>query len=93
MRKPSLALFAGIGRHAAWMVVGSGLAVLVLGLLLHAGSQQRQYRDMHQQQMRQLAAYHTFDVFANPPALELAERICELAPLGAESAAFALATV
>ncbi len=55
MRRPSLALISGIGRHAAWMVVGSGLAVLVLGLLLQADSQQRQYRDMHQQQMRQLA--------------------------------------
>jgi diguanylate cyclase (GGDEF)-like protein len=55
MRKPSLALLGGIGRHAAWMVVGSGLAVLLIGLLLQAASQQRQYRDMHQQQMRQLA--------------------------------------
>jgi diguanylate cyclase (GGDEF)-like protein len=56
MRKPSIALFSGIGRHAAGMVIAGGLAVLVLGLLLQAGSQQRQYQDMHQQQLRQSAA-------------------------------------
>jgi putrescine---pyruvate transaminase len=39
-------------------------------------------------QMRRLAAYHTFDVLANRPALELADRICELAPLGDRSVAF-----
>jgi adenosylmethionine-8-amino-7-oxononanoate aminotransferase len=41
-----------------------------------------------ERQMRRLAAYQTFDVMANTPALELAERIGELAPLGPESAAF-----
>src|SRR3954469_6421322 len=32
-------------------------------------------------QMRQLASYQTFGVFANRPALDLAERLAELAPL------------
>lgn len=41
-----------------------------------------------EKQTRQLAAYQTFDVFANVPALELAERICELSPLEPDSAAF-----
>lgn len=40
------------------------------------------------QQMRSLAAYQTFDFFANEPALKLADRICELAPLGDGSVAF-----
>jgi diguanylate cyclase (GGDEF)-like protein len=55
MRKPPLALFSGIGRHAATMVVACGLAAVFLGLLLQAGQQQRLYRDMHQQQLRQAA--------------------------------------
>jgi len=55
MRKPPLALFSGIGRHAATMAVACGLAAAFLGLLLQAGQQQRLYRDMHQQQLRQSA--------------------------------------
>jgi putrescine aminotransferase len=39
-------------------------------------------------QMRSLAAYHTFDVFTNPPARELARRLTESSPTGPESAAF-----
>jgi adenosylmethionine-8-amino-7-oxononanoate aminotransferase len=33
------------------------------------------------EQMRQLATYSCFGAFANPPALELAERLCSLAPV------------
>jgi len=40
------------------------------------------------EQMARLASYQTFDVFANAPALELAERVCELSSLGPRSAAF-----
>lgn len=40
------------------------------------------------EQMGRLAGYQIFDVFANGPALELADRVCELAPLGPGSAAF-----
>lgn len=32
-------------------------------------------------QMKQLEAFHTFDVYANEPALELAERVAEIAPV------------
>jgi adenosylmethionine-8-amino-7-oxononanoate aminotransferase len=39
-------------------------------------------------QMRRIAGYQIFDVVANRPALELAERLCRLAPLGEGSAAF-----
>ncbi len=39
-------------------------------------------------QMKCLAAYQTFDDFANLPALELADRVCELSPLGDESVVF-----
>lgn len=55
MRKPPIALSSGIGRHAAWMAAACGLVVMVLGLLLQAGHEQRLYRDMHQQQLRQSA--------------------------------------
>ena len=39
-------------------------------------------------QMRRLAGYHTFDVFTNPPARELARRLAESPPTGPGSAAF-----
>ena len=39
-------------------------------------------------QMRRLAAYHTFDVFTNEPARELARRLAEVSPTGPGSAAF-----
>lgn len=39
-------------------------------------------------QMRRLAGYHTFDVFTNPPARELARRLAESSPTGPGSAAF-----
>jgi putrescine aminotransferase len=39
-------------------------------------------------QMRRLAGYHTFDVFTNPPARELARRLAESSPAGPGSAAF-----
>jgi putrescine aminotransferase len=39
-------------------------------------------------QMRRLAAYHTFDVFTNHPARELARRLAEMSPTGPGSAVF-----
>jgi putrescine aminotransferase len=39
-------------------------------------------------QMRRLAAYHTFDVFSNEPARELARRLAEMSPTGPGSAVF-----
>jgi len=39
-------------------------------------------------QMRQLATYQIFDVFATRPAIELAERLAEITPTGDDSAVF-----
>ncbi|HUG73883.1 MAG TPA: EAL domain-containing protein, partial [Steroidobacteraceae bacterium] len=44
-----------MGRRTAWAVFAGGLLLLVLSVLLQAGKQHRQYRDMHQQQLRQSA--------------------------------------
>ncbi len=62
MSASPLALFSGIGRRVAWAIVACGLAVLVCGLLLQAGKQQRQYRELHQQQLRQAATYAALTV-------------------------------
>ncbi len=56
MRRAPSALLSGIGRRVVWTIVVCGLVVLALGLLLQAGKQQRQYRELHQQQLRQTAA-------------------------------------
>jgi putrescine---pyruvate transaminase len=39
-------------------------------------------------QMRRLAAYHTFDVFTNEPARDLARRLAQISPTGPGSAVF-----
>jgi putrescine---pyruvate transaminase len=39
-------------------------------------------------QMQNLAGYHTFGSMANRPALDLADRICSIAPMSGRSAAF-----
>ena len=62
MRRPSIALFSGIGRRVALAVALSGLLVVAAGLLLQAGKQQRQYREMHQVQMRQAANLATLTI-------------------------------
>jgi diguanylate cyclase (GGDEF)-like protein len=55
MRKSPVALFSGIGRQAVWMAVVCGLGVMALAVLLQADRLHHQYRDMHQQQLRQAA--------------------------------------
>jgi len=55
MRRPSLALFSGIGRRVALAISVSALLMVAVGVLLQAGKQQRQYREMRQQQLRQSA--------------------------------------
>jgi diguanylate cyclase (GGDEF)-like protein len=57
MRGTPVAVFSGIGRRIAWAIIVAGLAVLVSGILLQAGKQQRQYRELHQQQLRQAATH------------------------------------
>jgi adenosylmethionine-8-amino-7-oxononanoate aminotransferase len=54
----------------------------------NVGHGRREIADAAWAQMKRVAAYHTFDVFANEPALDLAERLVELLPFGAESAVF-----
>jgi putrescine---pyruvate transaminase len=44
--------------------------------------------DVAAAQMRELASYQLFDVMANRPAIDLAERIREVAPLGDRAAVF-----
>jgi diguanylate cyclase (GGDEF)-like protein len=56
MRGTPVAVFSGIGRRIAWAIVVTGLAVLLSGILLQAGKQQRQYRELHQQQLREVAS-------------------------------------
>jgi putrescine aminotransferase len=54
----------------------------------NAGHGRAEMADAASSQMRRLATYQIFDVFANRPALDLADRLCKLAPLGERSAAF-----
>jgi adenosylmethionine-8-amino-7-oxononanoate aminotransferase len=54
----------------------------------NAGHGRAEMADAAASQMRRLATYQIFDVFANRPALDLADRLCKLAPLGERSAAF-----
>lgn len=48
----------------------------------HVGHGRAQIADAVAAQMKKLENYHTFQQFANPPALELADRIARMAPLG-----------
>ena len=48
---------------------------------VNVGHGRTELADAAAEQMRQLATYSCFGGFANPPALELAERLCALAPV------------
>ena len=48
---------------------------------VNVGHGRRELADAAHEQMTRLATYSAFGAFANPPALELAERLCELAPV------------
>ena len=54
----------------------------------NVGYGRRELADAAFAQMSALPTYSTFDVYANRPALELAERVCALSPTGPGSAAF-----
>ena len=54
----------------------------------NVGHGRAELADAAAEQMRKLAGYQIFDVFSNRPALELADRIAALAPLGEGSAVF-----
>lgn len=77
--------------EGAWVSDTSGKRYLDASAGLwycNVGHGRNELAQVAERQMRQLAAYQIFDVMANTPALELAERICELAPLGPESVCF-----
>src|SRR5215210_6079833 len=48
---------------------------------VNVGHGRRELADAAAAQMRELATYQCFGAFANPPARELAERLCDLAPV------------
>ena len=48
---------------------------------VNVGHGRHELADAAAEQMRELATYSCFGAFANPPALELAERLCALAPV------------
>lgn len=54
----------------------------------NVGHGRQRLADVAARQMSRLAAYQIFDVIANSPALELADRICALAAMDNASAAF-----
>jgi putrescine---pyruvate transaminase len=54
----------------------------------NVGHGRKELADVAARQMGRLAAYQIFDVFANPPALGLADRVCELAAMDGDCAAF-----
>jgi putrescine aminotransferase len=54
----------------------------------NVGHGRREIADAVHEQMTALASYQTFDVFANPPALALAERVTALAPVDGEAVVF-----
>jgi putrescine aminotransferase len=54
----------------------------------NVGHGRRELAQVAARQMEKLAGFTTFDVMASPPAIELAERVRELAPLGPDSAVF-----
>jgi putrescine aminotransferase len=81
-------LVAGDG---CWVTDAAGRRYLDASASLwycNVGHGRAELADVAAAQMRRLAAYHTFDVFANEPALELARRLALIAPTGPDSAAF-----
>ncbi|MGI8779175.1 MAG: aspartate aminotransferase family protein [Solirubrobacteraceae bacterium] len=89
-RVPSeeLTLVSGEG---SWVTDAEGRRYLDASAALwfcNVGHGRSELADAAAAQMRKLAAYHTFDVFANEPALELARRLALIAPTGPGSAAF-----
>ena len=75
----------------AWVEDANGKRYLDASAALwycNVGHGRSELADIAAAQMRELAAYQTFDVMTNRPALELAERIRDLAPLSDRAAVF-----
>jgi adenosylmethionine-8-amino-7-oxononanoate aminotransferase len=72
-----------------WDAEGSGYLDATAGLwYCNVGHGRAEIAEAGAAQMRTLAGYQTFDVMANRPALDLAERVCALSPLDGPAAAF-----
>lgn len=75
----------------SWVTDDSGRRYLDASASLwycNVGHGRAELADAAAAQMRRLAAYHTFDVFTNEPARELAGRLVGLSPTGPGGAAF-----
>jgi len=80
-----------VSGEGSWVTDDGGKRYLDASAALwfcNVGHGRAELADAAAAQMRKLAAYYTFDVFANEPALELARRLAQAAPTGPGSAAF-----
>jgi adenosylmethionine-8-amino-7-oxononanoate aminotransferase len=80
-----------VSGEGSWVVDERGRRYLDASASLwycNVGHGRQELADAAAAQMRRLAAYHTFDVFANQPARELARRLAEMSPTGPGSAVF-----
>jgi len=83
-----VAIVSGAG---SWVVDDAGRRYLDASASLwyaNIGHGRAELADAAAAQMRRLAAYHTFDVFTNEPARELARRLAHMSPTGPDSAVF-----
>ncbi|MFT3863813.1 MAG: aspartate aminotransferase family protein [Solirubrobacterales bacterium] len=77
--------------EGAWVFDEDGKRYLDASAALwycNAGHGREAFAEAARAQMADLAGYQIFDVFANRPALDLAERVRQIGPLGPESAVF-----
>ncbi|HXB46610.1 MAG TPA: aminotransferase class III-fold pyridoxal phosphate-dependent enzyme [Streptosporangiaceae bacterium] len=83
---------AALADHAVQIVSGEGATVYdsagrpyldaIASLwYCNVGHGRTELGDAAASQMHQLAAYQTYEIFSNPPAEALAERVAELAPI------------
>jgi putrescine---pyruvate transaminase len=80
-----------VSGDGAWVTDADGRRYLDASASLwycNVGHGRGELADAAATQMRRLAAYHTFDVFTNTPARDLARRLAESSPTGPGSAVF-----
>src|SRR5215210_9339444 len=81
VRSAELTIVAGEGVHVTDVEGRRYLDGTASLWNVNVGHGRRELADAAAEQMRRLATYSCFGAFANPPALALAERLCELAPV------------